>query len=83
MTESCEGSPESVHATVRELEENLKESVTTAGGSSRTNLRHAKVVGIACDVCNPDDVQKLGKFAVRELGFIDIWVRVWLHSWLL
>ncbi|PON49867.1 Short-chain dehydrogenase/reductase [Trema orientale] len=67
-------SPESVHATIRELEENLKEGVVTADGSSRTNLRHAKVVGIECDVCNPEDVQKLGKFAVRELGSIDIWI---------
>ncbi|KAF4354478.1 hypothetical protein G4B88_019947 [Cannabis sativa] len=67
-------SPESVVATVRELEENLREGLLSAGGSSRTNLRHAKVVGIACDVCNPDDVQKLGNFASKELGYIDIWI---------
>ena len=72
--ELCEGSPESVHTTVRELEENLEEGIISAGGPSRKNLKHAKVVGIACDVCNPEDVQKLANFAVSELGSIDIWV---------
>ncbi|XP_015898313.3 probable chlorophyll(ide) b reductase NYC1, chloroplastic isoform X1 [Ziziphus jujuba] len=67
-------SPESVNETVRELEENLKEGKSTAGGSSSTNLAHAKVVGIACDVCEPGDVQKLANFAVNELGSIDIWI---------
>ncbi|GAY56353.1 hypothetical protein CUMW_171230 [Citrus unshiu] len=33
-----------------ELEENLKEGMMAAGGSSKKNLVHAKVVGIACDV---------------------------------
>lgn len=74
--ESCEGSPESVQTTVRELEENLKEGITTAGVSSKKNLAHAKVVGMACDVCEPGDVQKLANFAVNELGSIDIWVGV-------
>jgi len=32
------------------------------------------VVGIACNVCDPDDVQKLANFAVEELGSINIWV---------
>lgn len=67
-------SPESVQITVRELEENLKEGITAAGGSSKTNLGRAKVIGIACNVCNPDDVQKLANFAVNELGSIDIWI---------
>ncbi|KAL6331134.1 hypothetical protein AAG906_009562 [Vitis piasezkii] len=67
-------SPESVHATVRELEENLKEGMVTAGGPSKTNLERAKVVGIACDVCEPDDVQKLANFAVSEFGSINIWI---------
>lgn len=80
MTKLCEGSPESVQTTVRELEENLKEGITAAGGSSKTNLARAKVIGIACDVCNPDDVQKLANFAVNKLGSIDIWVRVWLDT---
>lgn len=35
---------------------------------------HAKVVGIACDVCDPDDVHNMASFAVKELGSIDIWV---------
>ncbi|KAK4604178.1 hypothetical protein RGQ29_012614 [Quercus rubra] len=67
-------SPESVHMTVKELEENLKDFITTASGSARKNLQHAKVVGIACDVCEPDDVQKLANFAVNELGSINIWI---------
>ena len=80
MTKLCEGSPESVRTTVRELEENLKEGITAAGGSSKTNLGRAKVIGMACDVCNPDDVQKLANFAVNKLGSIDIWVRVCLDT---
>ncbi|KAK2985307.1 hypothetical protein RJ640_024303 [Escallonia rubra] len=67
-------SPESVDMTIRELEDSLKEVIATAGGSSRKNLAQAKVVGIACDVCNPHDVQKLSNFAVNELGSIDIWI---------
>ncbi|XP_050369237.1 probable chlorophyll(ide) b reductase NYC1, chloroplastic [Argentina anserina] len=65
---------ESVHATVRELEENLKDGIANAGSSSRNNLAHAKVVGIACDVCEGDDVQKLARFAINEFGSIDIWI---------
>ncbi|KAL6221156.1 hypothetical protein ACLB2K_008908 [Fragaria x ananassa] len=65
---------ESVQATVRELEENLKDGIANAGGSSRNNLAHAKVIGIACDVCEGDDVQKLAAFAISELGSIDIWI---------
>ncbi|PNS93297.2 hypothetical protein POPTR_018G081200v4 [Populus trichocarpa] len=65
-------SPESVDTTIRELEENLKEGMITA--SNRTSLAHAKVVGIACDVCEPSDVQKLANFAVNEFGSIDIWI---------
>ncbi|XP_065849816.1 probable chlorophyll(ide) b reductase NYC1, chloroplastic [Euphorbia lathyris] len=67
-------SPESVDMTVRELEENLREGMATAGVSSRTALSRAKVVGIACDVCEPSDVQKLANFAVNEFGSIDIWI---------
>ncbi|KAL0410655.1 UNVERIFIED_CONTAM: putative chlorophyll(ide) b reductase NYC1, chloroplastic [Sesamum latifolium] len=67
-------SPESVDMTIKELAENLKEVITATGGSSRTHLRHAKVVGIPCDVSNPDEVRKLANFAVNELGSIDIWV---------
>ncbi|KAL8480136.1 hypothetical protein ACS0TY_026894 [Phlomoides rotata] len=67
-------SPESVDVTVKELAENLKEIMIATGGLSRTNLRHAKVLGIPCDVSNPEDVSKLANFAVRELGSIDIWV---------
>ncbi|KAK8595602.1 hypothetical protein V6N13_000309 [Hibiscus sabdariffa] len=66
-------SPESVRATVRELEENLKEG-KVAGGSFSKNLGQAKVVGIACDVCDPSDVEKLANFAINELGSVDIWV---------
>ncbi|KAK3210720.1 hypothetical protein Dsin_015426 [Dipteronia sinensis] len=67
-------SPESVDMTVRELEENLEEGRITVGGSPRTNLAHAKVVGMACDVCEPADVEKLANFAVNELGSVDIWI---------
>ncbi|PKI60273.1 hypothetical protein CRG98_019328 [Punica granatum] len=67
-------SPESVDLTVKELEENLQEGKLAASGSSRTGLAHAKVVGIPCDVSEPDDVRKLANFAVRELGSIDIWI---------
>lgn len=68
-----EGSPESVDMTIKELEENLKEGMVTEGGSSG-NMARAKVVGIACDVCKPDDVRKLATFAVSEFGSIDIWI---------
>lgn len=74
----CKDSPESVDTTIRELEENLKEGMITA--SNRTSLAHAKVVGIACDVCEPSDVQKLADFAVNEFGSIDIWVSVLAFS---
>ncbi|KAF2304867.1 hypothetical protein GH714_039214 [Hevea brasiliensis] len=67
-------SPESVDMTVKELEENLREGMVTTSGSSRTNLTHAKVVGISCDVCEPSDVQKLANFAINEFGSIDIWI---------
>ncbi|ESR64402.1 hypothetical protein CICLE_v10008039mg [Citrus x clementina] len=67
-------SSESVRMTVTELEENLKEGMMAAGGSSKKNLVHAKVAGIACDVCEPADVQKLSNFAVNEFGSIDIWI---------
>ncbi|GAV82107.1 adh_short domain-containing protein [Cephalotus follicularis] len=67
-------SSESVDMTVRELEENLKEVMSATGGSSRMNLGHAKVVGMACDVCVPEDVKKLANFSVNELGSIDIWI---------
>ncbi|XP_042499292.1 probable chlorophyll(ide) b reductase NYC1, chloroplastic [Macadamia integrifolia] len=67
-------SPESVQMTVSELEENLKECMLTRGGTSRENMKYAKVVGIECDVCEPEDVRKLARFAVNELGSIDIWI---------
>lgn len=69
-----EDSPESVDLTIKELEENLKQAVNAATGSARKKLAHAKVVGMACDVSEPLDVRKLGKFAADELGYIDIWV---------
>ncbi|KAK4397012.1 putative chlorophyll(ide) b reductase NYC1, chloroplastic [Sesamum angolense] len=52
-------SPESVDMTIKELAENLKEVIIATGGSSRTHLRHAKVVGIPCDVSN---LMKLGSW---------------------
>nr|GMC58788.1 probable chlorophyll(ide) B reductase NYC1, chloroplastic [Ipomoea batatas]GMC58810.1 probable chlorophyll(ide) B reductase NYC1, chloroplastic [Ipomoea batatas]GMD42151.1 probable chlorophyll(ide) B reductase NYC1, chloroplastic [Ipomoea batatas]GME03399.1 probable chlorophyll(ide) B reductase NYC1, chloroplastic [Ipomoea batatas] len=67
-------SPESVDKTIKELEENLNQMMNTTIGSSKRRLAHAKVVGIACDVSQPEDVRKLGKFAADELGSIDIWV---------
>ncbi|XP_039043072.1 probable chlorophyll(ide) b reductase NYC1, chloroplastic [Hibiscus syriacus] len=66
-------SPESVDTTVKELEENLKEGMV-AGGSSSKNLVQEKVVGIACDVCEAADVEKLANFAITELGSVDIWI---------
>ncbi|XP_021276413.1 probable chlorophyll(ide) b reductase NYC1, chloroplastic [Herrania umbratica] len=66
-------SPESVDMTIKELEENLKEGMT-AGGSSSKDLKRAKVVGITCDVCDANDVEKLAKFAIDELGSVDIWI---------
>ncbi|XP_077210093.1 NAD(P)-binding Rossmann-fold superfamily protein [Tasmannia lanceolata] len=67
-------SPGSVNMIVGELEENLKEAVLTTGSMPRTNMARAKVVGIACDVCKPDDVRKLANFAASELGSVDIWI---------
>ncbi|XP_075517648.1 putative chlorophyll(ide) b reductase NYC1, chloroplastic [Primulina tabacum] len=67
-------SPESVNETIKELAENLNQVMIATGSSSRKRLRHAKVVGIPCDVSNPEDVKKLANFAVNELGFVDIWV---------
>ncbi|XP_008795044.2 probable chlorophyll(ide) b reductase NYC1, chloroplastic isoform X1 [Phoenix dactylifera] len=67
-------SPESVYKTVEELKENLKEGMSIARSRGRTNLSHATVVGIACDVCKPEDVRKLANFAVDELGSVDIWI---------
>lgn len=70
----CEFSSESVDMTVKELEQNLKEIMSNASESARKKLSDAKVVGIACDVCKPEDVEKLSSFAVKELGSINIWV---------
>ncbi|KAK9148820.1 hypothetical protein Scep_007577 [Stephania cephalantha] len=67
-------SSESVDMTIKELDENLKGGMNTSGGKSKVNLKHAKVIGIACDVCRPDDVEKLANFAVSKLGSIDIWI---------
>ncbi|KAJ8562499.1 hypothetical protein K7X08_011790 [Anisodus acutangulus] len=67
-------SPESVDLTIKELEENLKQAVNASTGSARKKLAHAKVVGMACDVSEPVDGRKLGKFAADELGYVDIWV---------
>ncbi|CAO2841943.1 unnamed protein product [Amaranthus hypochondriacus] len=63
-------SAESVDTTVKELEENLREMETLNSKS----LIYAKVVGVPCDVSNPDDVRKLANFAVDELGSVDIWI---------
>lgn len=71
----CESSSESVDMTVKELEQNLKEIMSNASESARKKLSDAKVVGIACDVCKPEDVEKLSNFAVKELGSINIWVK--------
>lgn len=60
--------------TIRELEDSLKEGLATADDLSRSSLAYAEVVGIACDVSDPKDVQKLANFAVNKLGSIDIWV---------
>ncbi|KAI5680521.1 hypothetical protein M9H77_01748 [Catharanthus roseus] len=67
-------SPESVDATIKELEENLEQLLITSCGSARRKLAQAKVVGTACDVSVPADVQKLADYAAKELGTVDIWV---------
>ncbi|XP_068653020.1 probable chlorophyll(ide) b reductase NYC1, chloroplastic [Aristolochia californica] len=67
-------SPESVNKTVEELQEHLQESMLTASTKSKTSMRHAKVIGLACDVCKADDVKTLANFAYTELGCIDIWI---------
>lgn len=74
MYDSFGDSAESVDMTIKELSENLKQVIVATGASSRKRLRHAKIVGIPCDVSNPEDVTKLANFAVNELGSIDIWV---------
>ena len=51
-------------------------------GSSNTSLTHAKVVGTTCNVCDPEDVHNLAKFALNELGSIDIWVSHELTDWI-
>uniref|UniRef100_A0A7N0ZYH1 chlorophyll(ide) b reductase n=1 Tax=Kalanchoe fedtschenkoi TaxID=63787 RepID=A0A7N0ZYH1_KALFE len=66
-------STESVDMTVKELEEIIQEGVA-AGDSRHKNLANAKVVGIACDVCNHDDVKRLADYAVDQFGSIDIWI---------
>lgn len=67
-------SPESVQSTLEELNENLKESISIGGTRRIAKLSRAKVVGIACDVCKPDEVRNLANFAVTELGSVDIWI---------
>ncbi|PKU79290.1 probable chlorophyll(ide) b reductase NYC1, chloroplastic [Dendrobium catenatum] len=67
-------SPESVQSTVEELNENLKEGMSIAGSKRSVKLSSAKVVGIPCDVCKPDEVRDLANFAVKELGSVDIWI---------
>lgn len=74
MHGSFGNSAESVEMTIKELSENLKQVIDATGASSRKHLRHAKIVGIACDVSNPEDIANLANFAVNELGSIDIWV---------
>ncbi|KAG0486710.1 hypothetical protein HPP92_008805 [Vanilla planifolia] len=67
-------SPESVQSALEELKENLKEGLATVENRRNAKLSHAKVVGIACDVCKPDEVRRLACFAVKELGSVDIWI---------
>lgn len=63
-------SADAVNATIKELEENLREMEAISGKP----LKHAKVVGIPCDVCDPDDVRNLANFVVEQLGSVDIWI---------
>jgi len=67
-------SPELVLQTISELEANIQEGLSVAKKKQRKTLLQAKVVGISCDVCKPEDVKKLVNFAVGELGSIDIWI---------
>ncbi|CAN6441693.1 unnamed protein product [Victoria cruziana] len=68
-------SPESVEATVRELEGNLQDGINAARTvARRKNLMKARVIGIACDVCKVEDVKRLASFAKNEFGSINIWI---------
>lgn len=63
---------------MEELRENLKEGISVSGNKARKKISHAMVVGIACDVCKPEDVRKMANFAVAELGSVDIWVSLYI-----
>lgn len=65
---------------MEELRENIKEGLLVAKGKVRERLTHAKVIGISCDVCKPEDVRRLASFAVDELGSVDIWVSIWNYD---
>ncbi|KAJ1685121.1 hypothetical protein LUZ63_016511 [Rhynchospora breviuscula] len=67
-------SPESVQETIEELKENVKAGLLVAKGKDKARLSQAKVVGISCDVCKPEDVRKLSDFALEEFGSVDIWI---------
>jgi chlorophyll(ide) b reductase len=63
---------------VEELRENIRAGLLVAKNKDKVKLSQAKVVGISCDVCKPDDVRKLSDFALDEFGSVDIWVsNVW------
>ncbi|KAJ3694563.1 hypothetical protein LUZ60_010043 [Juncus effusus] len=67
-------SAESVQETVEELKENINASLLMAKNKDKLKLSQAKVVGIACDVCVPQDVRKLSDFALNQFGSVDIWI---------
>ncbi|KAG6538785.1 hypothetical protein ZIOFF_003913 [Zingiber officinale] len=58
----------------QEIELSLLHAVSENKAKAKANLSQAMVVGIACDVCKPEDVRKLANFALHELGSVDIWI---------
>jgi len=55
----CARSPDGVDAAVKEMAAKYGED---------------RVVGAACDVSSPDDLERLAKFAQDALGSIDVWI---------
>lgn len=67
-------SPVSVQETVEELNEYINAGLSVAKPKDKVRLSQARVVGISCDVCKPEDVRKLSDFALDEFGSVDIWI---------
>ena len=68
----CARDGQRLAAAVAALESSSSSSGGSSSGSSGSSLRD--VYGIPCDVSVPEDVSRLGEFAVRTLGCVDIWI---------